>query len=113
MLVSSCFMTGCSSKKNELMNYRVKASGTAMQITNDTTQDYLSKDICVIPKKGQTKKQDAVMTAGASLMVNDTDGKMLYSHNIYKKLYPASITKIASKSVFEPSEAFFRWIFNF
>ena len=41
MLVSSCFMTGCSSKKNELMNYRVKASGTAMQITNDTTQDYL------------------------------------------------------------------------
>ncbi len=99
MLVSSCFMTGCSSKKNELMNYRVKASGTAMQITNDTTQDYLSKDICVIPKKGQTKKQDAVMTAGASLMVNDTDGKMLYSHNIYKKLYPASITKIVTAFV--------------
>lgn len=99
MLVSSCFMTGCGSKKNELMNYRVKASGTAMQITNDTTQDYLSKDICVIPKKGQTKKQDAVMTAGASLMVNDTDGKMLYSHNIYKKLYPASITKIVTAFV--------------
>lgn len=56
MLVSSCFMTGCSSKKNELMNYRVKASGTAMQITNDTTQDYLSKDICVIPKKGADEK---------------------------------------------------------
>lgn len=39
------------------------------------------------------------MTAGASLMVNDTDGKMLYSHNIYKKLYPASITKIVTAFV--------------
>lgn len=99
MLVSSVFMTGCGSSKNELMDYRVKASGTVIQSSDDTTQDYLSKDLCVIPKKGQTKKQDAVMTADASLMVNDTDGKMLYSHNIYKKLYPASITKIVTAYV--------------
>ena len=49
MLVSSCFMTGCSSKKNELMNYRVNAAGSSMQFKNDTTQDYLSNVICVIP----------------------------------------------------------------
>ncbi len=62
--------------------------------------DYLSQDVCVIPKKSQSaKNSDSVMTAGASLIVNDTTDEMLFSRNIYKKMYPASITKIVTALV--------------
>ncbi len=62
--------------------------------------EYLSQDICVIPKKSQSpKNSDSVMTAGASLIVNDTTDQMLFSRNIYKKMYPASITKIVTALV--------------
>lgn len=62
--------------------------------------EYLSQDVCVIPKKGQSpKNSDSVMTAGASLIVNDTTDEMLFSRNIYKKMYPASITKIVTALV--------------
>lgn len=62
--------------------------------------EYLSQDVCVIPKKEQSpKNSDSVMTAGASLIVNDTTDEMLFSRNIYKKMYPASITKIVTALV--------------
>ena len=62
--------------------------------------DYLSQDICVIPKNKQSKEgSDSVMTAGASMIVNDTKQKMLFSKNIYDRMYPASITKIVTALV--------------
>lgn len=62
--------------------------------------EYLSQDVCVIPKKEQSpKNSDSVMTAGASLIVNDTTDEMLFSRNIYKRMYPASITKIVTALV--------------
>ena len=39
------------------------------------------------------------MSAKSSLLVNDTEAKMLYSNGIYKKIYPASITKIVTALV--------------
>ncbi|MDE6567852.1 MAG: serine hydrolase [Lachnospiraceae bacterium] len=68
--------------------------------TSNFSLEYLSQDICVIPKKEQSpKNSDSVMTAGASLIVNDTTDEMLFSRNIYKKMYPASITKIVTALV--------------
>lgn len=92
-------LSGCGSTKNALLDYRVDASNMSATNTENSIQDYLSEDICVISKDGQTTAQDAIMKAKASLMVNDTDDKMLYSHNIYKKMYPASVTKIVTAYV--------------
>ena len=95
-------LTGCGTKKNELLNYRVDIPEVGESPFEDNaavTQNYLSDGICVIEETGQTKKQDSIMDAKASIMINDTDSKMLYSHNIYKKIYPASITKIVTALV--------------
>lgn len=103
-LVLSCLcLTGCGTQKNALLDYRVDISETvqAQEANNGNAvvQNYLSEGICVIPKDEQTKNQDAIMSAKASLIINDTDSEMLYSHNIYKKVYPASITKIVTALV--------------
>lgn len=102
-LVFACLLlTGCGAKKNELLDYRVAISevvDTPFENSAAVTQDYLSDGICVIKDEEQTKEQDSIMSAKASLIINDADGTMLYSHNIYHKLYPASITKIITALV--------------
>lgn len=130
LLLTAILLTGCGSKQSSLMEYRpslpvARASlekepvvedaetadpseedGEATAQTADQVPqpyfslDYLSQDVCVIPKKKQSaKNSDSVMTAGASLIVNDTTDEMLFSRNIYKKMYPASITKTVTALV--------------
>lgn len=129
LLLTGMLLTGCGSKRNSLMEYRPSLpaveSSPAKERTGQDTEavdpaqedpeaasqadsipaeyfcmEYLSQDICVIPKKAQSaKNSDSVMTAGASLIVNDTSDEMLFSRNIYKKMYPASITKIVTALV--------------
>lgn len=100
LLCASLCLTGCGSSKNELIDYRVDAPLADTQTDTATSSiDYLSQDVCVIPKDGQTVEESSVMTARSSLMINDSDNTMLYSHNIYKKVYPASITKIVTALV--------------
>lgn len=103
LIISMCSMllSGCGTKKNALMNYRIDAPTTDTQkdISSVESENYLSQGVCVIPKVSQTGKKDSIMAAKAALMINDTKGKMLYSQNIYKKVYPASITKIVTALV--------------
>ncbi len=106
MLVS-CVSTGCGNGGVSALNYRPSMQAAQNAVADETStgsavyaQEYLSKDICVIPKDQQSKKNsDSVMTAGASMIVNDTSQSMLFSKNIYKKMYPASITKIVTALV--------------
>ncbi len=97
VLLCSLLLTGCN-EAVPLMDSQagrvqsVSAAGSA----SDTFQaQLLSEDICVIPKKKQSKKDD-FFTAGSVLLINDSANKMLYAQNIYKKMYPASITKIVT-----------------
>ncbi|MDD7403063.1 MAG: serine hydrolase [Butyribacter sp.] len=94
-------LSGCGSSPNAMFeNSRVSVSSVSnTQDTVNTSMEYLSKDICVIPKNGQTQPKSSFMTAKAALMINDSDQKMLYSQNIYKRVYPASITKIVTALV--------------
>ncbi len=99
-LLSVGFFSGCGKERNALMDVRLASSASRGGDASQTrTAEYLSKDLCVIPKNGQSKPKDGAMTAKASMIINDTDGKMLYSDNIYQKLYPASITKIVTTYV--------------
>lgn len=99
-LAACLTVTGCGTQKNELLDYHVEISEADMALgNNEMEQNYLSDGICVIPKAEQTKEKDMVMSSKASLIVNDTDGEMLYADNIYQKVYPASITKIVTALV--------------
>lgn len=99
-LLSSGMLSGCGKEKNAMMDVRITSNvSRGGDLSQSRKEGYLSQDLCVIPKKGQSNPKDGAMTAKASLMINDTDGKMLYSSNIYKKIYPASITKIVTAYV--------------
>ena len=90
-----------SQERHVLLKYREPSVFQASFSDGSKTDSslLLSQDLCVIPKNRESNPQDAAMTARASLMINDTESKMLYSHNIYKKVYPASITKIVTALV--------------
>ena len=100
LAVTLC-VSGCGSSGESSLNYRPQMqTGTVVASGGAYSLDYLSQDICVIPKNKQSKEgSDSVMTAGASMIVNDTKQKMLFSKNIYDRMYPASITKIVTALV--------------
>lgn len=89
--------SGCSQEAVPLMDTQIEAveysSGTVFG--EGYRQSFLSKDICVIPKKSKSPT-DSAITAESALLVNDTKKKMLFAKKIYAKRFPASITKIAT-----------------
>lgn len=92
------FLGGCGTKQNVLFeDYHVNGSFTDHSAVSDV--DYISRDVCVIPKKKQSDPKDSAMTALASMIINESKQEMVYSNNIYKKIYPASITKIVTAYV--------------
>ena len=101
ILLVSLLLTGCETDISVFDNYEIPLSQSSEQdISEGTTADnidseFLSADICVVPKKKQLQK-DSFMTAGASLIFDNTHNKMLYADNIYTKMYPASTTKIVT-----------------
>lgn len=97
----SLLLTGCTDSQNAAMSYRIDAPAGKLETAagESYAENYLSDSLCVIPKNGQTKKRDEIMTSRASLVINDSDQKMLYAKNIYQKIYPASITKIVTALV--------------
>ena len=100
MVLFAMLVTGCGSDGKSPLNYRPEMQSMAVSNAGNYEQEYLSKDICVIPKSEQSKADsDSVMTAGASMIVNDNTQTMLFSRKIYKKMYPASITKIVTALV--------------
>lgn len=102
LLLCCCIFSGCQAELNSMFEQGVEAPSALLHTTGQETAgfDYLSEGLCVIPKKEQTENPAAVMqTSKASLAVNDTTGTMLYSENIYKKIYPASVTKIVTAYV--------------
>ncbi|WP_238483680.1 D-alanyl-D-alanine carboxypeptidase family protein [Anaerosporobacter faecicola] len=95
-------LTGCSSSTEALMKYKDSNTSTvALSVRNDEIDDYgnlFSENLCVIPLKSDTDN-DGNLTAEATLLVNNTDKKVLYASDIYEKLYPASITKVLTALV--------------
>lgn len=102
-LFTACvvLLSGCSEESDELftdynLNIPVDAGLTAS--AGWYSQDYLSENICVIPENRQ-KKKDTNLPADAALLINTSTNEMLYAHNIYNRLYPASVTKIVTAFV--------------
>ncbi len=91
-------LTGCSEKAVPVAETELQSnSGLGAEASGQLyEQDFLSEELCVIPKKKATNTTDAAITAGAALLINDTKNKLILSKNIYDRKYPASITKIVT-----------------
>lgn len=55
--------------------------------------EYITSEICAILPEDAHMKDDN-LPAYVSFHINITDNKMLFSNNIYEKIYPASTTKL-------------------
>ena len=97
-LIASFVLTGCQTDVSIFNNYDVILPHDGQNAFGTKEQQLFSSNICVVPKKKQSEK-DLFMTAGASLIFDNTDNKMLYADNIYQKMYPASTTKILTALV--------------
>ena len=104
-LVLLCILTmsGCSDSEN-LFSYSHDNSEIA-DITSVTGESYLYeappyfRNVCVIPKEAVGVDKKDVFTAKGLLLVDVDDNSMLYAEGIYDKLYPASLTKLATALV--------------
>lgn len=56
-------------------------------------------DVCVIPKDDVGRNKNKGITAAGALLVDITDNRMIYADGIYDRLYPASLTKLATAIV--------------
>ncbi|HBA97662.1 MAG TPA: D-alanyl-D-alanine carboxypeptidase [Lachnospiraceae bacterium] len=98
---SAVFLSGCSEKSDVLFtDYELDIPADTSTSSNADwySQDYLAENVCVIPA-GRQKKKDINLPADSALLINTKTDKMLYAHDIYKRLYPASITKIVTALV--------------
>ena len=95
--------TGCGDKKafltydtmSENINSAISVSGGSYLYK---AVPYSSK-VCVINKEDVGTKTLDTLSASGLLMVDIDDRKMLYADGIYDKLYPASLTKLATALV--------------
>lgn len=96
MLASVMLLTGC---KNE-----TSAAMKGLSIENNIAYDYvLSSSLSTakgfaaelgVSPAGSANTEEGVLSASAALLVDITEGKVVYQKNPHLKLYPASTTKI-------------------
>ncbi|MEE1029105.1 MAG: D-alanyl-D-alanine carboxypeptidase family protein [Agathobacter sp.] len=89
--VAAVFVTGCGNEKDFENAYDVYSSNYSYEETN---YEYFSHDLCVTNNVNYgTDSTDSQVASGAGAFNLDTK-EVVYSQNIFEKLYPASTTKI-------------------
>ena len=99
LLFITITLTGCAKYEMEVPYFRedsVKQYNPALQADVGVAEFY-SRDLIVISLEDE--EEDEFITATSSLLVNLTDNKVIYADDIYKRMYPASITKLITALV--------------
>ena len=93
-------VTGCGEKSDIFTEYDIDVPlNTDVSVYSGMySQDYMSDKICVVPVASQVKN-DTNISADAALLIDITENEQIFSKNIYKKMYPASVTKIVTTLV--------------
>ncbi len=79
-----------SSDSGMLMSYEPENQADSISRSYQVDSELFASDLCVTDS---TDTSDA-LDAGAALIFNITDGEVIYSQNVFDRLYPASLTKI-------------------
>lgn len=93
-------LAGCKNENASLFSYQ-EENKEASYLFVDEQQEYadlFSKDLCIIPVN-QKLTIDTNLNAGAALSINITKNELVYGDHIYDKMYPASLTKLATAYV--------------
>lgn len=98
LLLFILILTGCSTKEVDVISFgdSVTISDT---LVRSTGAPLYASDLCVIPKDKQNEADEVMKNSSSSLIVNRTTGEVLYANNVFDKVYPASITKLATSLV--------------
>ena len=94
--IVAIFISGCGTNETQL-NKEYDAYSYVDSIYNENTQDeitFFAEDICVTDRNNiGTDKTDSWVASGAGVF-NLTTKEVVYSQNVFDKLYPASTTKV-------------------
>ncbi len=94
--IAALFMTGCGSARQEITDaYPVYSSDISVPADeNAAAADYFANDLCrTADINFGTDLVDSDLAEGAGVFNLDTK-EVVYSQNLFRKLYPASTTKI-------------------
>lgn len=94
-------LTGCTKSSDSLLSYsdtnKIEEYDMA-NYTNIDEADYFAKDLAIISDKDD-HMVDTDISATSTLIINTSDNKMIYANNVYKRMYPASLTKLITALV--------------
>lgn len=98
LLLSVTLLTGCRSQDDLSLPF-TNSDGLNLTANNsEAAPEFFAADLAVVPDE-LNHMADPEITAEASLVVNDTDNKIIYANNVYERLYPASLTKLITALV--------------
>lgn len=99
-ILVATILTGCSNKSNVLLTYSETNSNRYQydQSNNINMAEFFATDLTVIPDD-LNHMQNSDITATSSLIINTSDDEVLYSNNVYERMYPASLTKLITALV--------------
>ena len=103
VLAAAMLLAGCSDD-TLLLSYSSKNNNTH-KITSFVTDSniyqssFLSSGVCVIPENKISLPSGVNLSSQGILLVNADTNEMVMSKKIYDKLYPASLTKLATALV--------------
>jgi serine-type D-Ala-D-Ala carboxypeptidase (penicillin-binding protein 5/6) len=99
LLFLAILIPGCSNQKVAIPHFKNEDSSNFNTGIYQSAQvaDFYGDDVVVVPTN--RKDQDSNMTATSSLLINKTDNQTIYADNIYKQIYPASLTKLVTALV--------------
>lgn len=94
LLSLTVFISGCSSADPDIISYQSNETKT-VSLTEDTQEELFSNKLAVVDENKQDSK-DSTMTSSASILVDRSTKEVLYANNVFERLYPASLTKLAT-----------------
>ncbi len=98
LLLFILILTGCGAKEVDVISYENAYASSAPLVVSSSAPLY-SSDLCVIAKDKQDEADEVMKNSSSSLLVNRSTGELVYANNVFDKIYPASITKLATALV--------------
>lgn len=101
ILVIIVLLGGCHVSFDQSLSYHNLTADQSIVNNNPLPSDmipFFSDNLAVV-REQDNLGEDPLIDAGASLMINHTENEVLFASNAYKKLYPASLTKLMTALV--------------
>lgn len=100
VLLLLVMLTGCSRTETVLLPYNTDSYSTTIISDSQSIEktNLFATDLTVVSKDYISPEDDKLL-ATSSLLIDSTNNEILYGTNLYKRLYPASITKVMAALV--------------